>query len=149
MVRQYIRDYPARWRALSDAKKAKWLGQLEDAGNTAHAIMMDPGAPASPGEEGESISAQENAVKLEAARVVVQVVRTATLIERQNQIEQIKQAEWDRLDKGGVTGRTEHTGGITIGALIAANPDAIEAIEAAAVEANRRLEAPPGGQGAT
>ena len=134
MLRRFMTRHPVIWRGIDEKKRDKWAQQLEDAGDEAHAQMT---------------SSPDNGERREAAKVLVSVVRTGTLITRIQQIERLKREEWDRLDAGKVTKRTEHTGSLTIGHLIAANPDAIDAIEAAAVEANRRLEAPTGEQGGT
>lgn len=138
MLRRYITRHPVRWRALDENKRAKILGQLEDAGDEAHAILTS--AQPRKGDDGEEISGSEQAVKLEAARVVNSVAKTFAIIDRTQLAGEIKREEWDRLDSGKPTSRTEVTGGLTVAALVAASPADAQAIRSAALKAHAAVK---------
>jgi hypothetical protein len=69
-IRAATRRWPKRWAGIDAAKKAKWLAQLEKAGDAAEQRLYDI-------DDG-----------LEAAKVVVSVVKTAAAIEGQNQADE-------------------------------------------------------------
>jgi hypothetical protein len=69
-IRRALTSWPKRWAGIDAAKKAKWLAQLERAGDAAEQRLYDI-------DDG-----------LEAAKVVVSVVKTAAAIEGQNQADE-------------------------------------------------------------
>lgn len=72
LIREAVKRWPKRWPGVDDAKKQKWLNQLERAGDVAEGLLdnADPG------------------MRLDAARTVVSVVKTAHAIEGQNQADE-------------------------------------------------------------
>lgn len=71
-IRSAIRRWPKRWKGIDEAKKQKWLEQLEVAGDSVQ----------------ELLSSHDPGMRMEAAKVVVSVVKTATAMEGQNQADE-------------------------------------------------------------
>ncbi len=92
LVRQAVKRWPKRWRGLDDAKKDKFVEGLEEAHDTARAIMKG------------AIDAKD---QLNAAGLVLSAVKTAAIIEAQNQADEHLEDKNARLDAGALTDRVE------------------------------------------
>jgi len=92
LVRQAVKRWPKRWRGLDDAKKDKFVEGLEEAHDTARAIMKG------------AIDAKD---QLDAAGLVLSAVKTAAIIEAQNQADEHLEDKNARLDAGALTDRVE------------------------------------------
>lgn len=93
MMRRFMTRHPVAWRAIDDRKMVKWAGQLEDAGDEAHAQMT---------------SSADEAHRLDAVKALASVVKTGIMASRVKQVEELKREEWDRLDAGLATSRADH-----------------------------------------
>jgi hypothetical protein len=92
LVRSAMKRWPKRWRGLDDAKKDKFVQGLEEAHDTAQEIMH---------------GSVDNKDRLDAAGLVLSAIKTAAMIEAQNQSDEHLQDKNDRLDAGAVTDRVE------------------------------------------
>jgi hypothetical protein len=92
LVRSAMKRWPKRWRGLDDAKKEKFVQGLEEAHDTAREIMH---------------GSVDNKDRLDAAGLVLSAIKTAAMIEAQNQSDEHLQDKNDRLDAGAVTDRVE------------------------------------------
>jgi hypothetical protein len=92
LVRSAMKRWPKRWRGLDDAKKDKFVQGLEEAHDTAREIMH---------------GSVDNKDRLDAAGLVLSAIKTAAMIEAQNQSDEHLQDKNDRLDAGAVTDRVE------------------------------------------
>lgn len=128
MVRRFIRQCPTAWRTVDKRLKAKWVGQLEAAGDSAMRIMQNP-VETKAGEFGEQHEVMSPSLELAAAKVVASVVKTGMAIEGQNLKVRMKREEYDRLDAGKATNRTEHVDRARMAALIMQDPTLAPLVE--------------------
>ena len=87
-----MKRWPKRWRGLDDAKKEKFVEGLEEAHDTAREIMRG------------SVDSKD---RLDAAELVLSAIKTAAMIEAQNQADEHLEDKNARLDAGAVTDRVE------------------------------------------
>jgi hypothetical protein len=73
LIRQSLRKWPRQWSGIDDAKKQKWMEQLEYAGDVARSVA------------GEAI---EVGSKLDAAKVIVSAAKTFVSMVGQNQADE-------------------------------------------------------------
>ena len=92
LVRSAMKRWPKRWRGLDDAKKEKFVEGLEEAHDTAREIMRG------------SVDSKD---RLDAAGLVLSAIKTAAMIEAQNQADEHLEDKNARLDAGAVTDRVE------------------------------------------
>jgi hypothetical protein len=92
LVRQAVKRWPKRWRGLDDAKKDKFVAGLEEAHDTAREIMRGAVDPKD---------------QLDAAGLVLSAVKTAAIIEGQNQADEHLEEKNARLDAGQATERVD------------------------------------------
>lgn len=91
MLRNYIGRNKRRWRLVDDETKDEFTATLAKSANVARALM-----------ECEDIGARAEGAKLAAS-----VVKTLTVMEGQNQTDELKAREEERMDTGKVGSRIE------------------------------------------
>jgi hypothetical protein len=91
LVRQAMKNWPKRWAGLDAVKKATFTKQLADAGDAAANLLQ----------------ASDADLALKAAATVASIVRTAAMMEGQNQADEHVEDKNSRLDQGKVTERVE------------------------------------------
>ena len=84
-IRKASQRWPRRWAGIDAAKKKKWTDQLECAGDVAETLMNQ---------------ADDAETKLNAAKTLVSVVKTAAMMEGQNQSDEHKQSDIDNPRSG-------------------------------------------------
>jgi len=84
-IREAVKRWPRRWAGIDAAKKKKWTDQLECAGDVAETLMNQ---------------ADDAETKLNAAKTLVSVVKTAAMMEGQNQSDEHKQSDIDNPRSG-------------------------------------------------
>lgn len=92
LIRQAVKRWPKRWRGLDDAKKDSFVAGLVEAHDTARDLMRNAIDPKD---------------QLDAANLVLSAVKTAAVIEGQNQADEHLEDKNARLDAGAVTERVE------------------------------------------
>jgi hypothetical protein len=92
LIRQAVKRWPKRWRGLDEAKKDSFVAGLAEAHDTAREIMRGAVDPKD---------------QLDAANLVLSAVKTAAIIEGQNQADEHLEEKNARLDAGQVTDRVE------------------------------------------
>ncbi len=84
-IRNAVKQWPKRFAAITPERKAKWVAQLEEAGDVASDLMRN---------------AEETPVRLKAADTVNSVVRTAGMLEGLNQADEHLAEKHAREDAG-------------------------------------------------
>ena len=84
-IRKAMQRWPKRWAGIDAAKKKKWTDQLECAGDVAETLMNQ---------------ADDADTKLNAAKTLVSVVKTAAMMEGQNQSDEHRLIDADRPTGG-------------------------------------------------
>lgn len=82
LVRNAMRSWPKRWRGLSEEFKEQCVKDLRAAGDTARAMLTDE-------EKAES-----------AIKAIASIVKTATVMEAQNQADEHMAEKYARIDAG-------------------------------------------------
>jgi hypothetical protein len=96
-IRRAAARWPKRFRGIDDEKKARWLASLDMAENVARQVIQEGGQRFTLG-RGEG-TAEVIDTPLEAAKVLISVVKTGALFEGMNQSDDHKDAELDVREK--------------------------------------------------
>lgn len=99
MIRQAKKNWPKRWKGIDDAKKAKWLNQLETAGDAAMKVLERPTRLVTD-TSGQTAEVLDSEIALKAVNAVVSVVKTAAAIEGQNQADEHLEAKLETPGAG-------------------------------------------------
>jgi len=92
-MRKAMTSWPARWRGITPERKEKWVAQLVQAGDAASDLVE---------------SAADAETRLSAIGAMTSVVRTAAMIEGQNQNDDHLRDKNERLDAGKATENVNH-----------------------------------------
>lgn len=92
LVRQVVKRWPKRWRGIDDAKKTKFVEGLAAAHDKAMSTMQDSHDPE---------------LAMQAASLVLSAVKTAAVLEGQNQADDHMEEKNARIDEGKATERVE------------------------------------------
>ena len=87
MVREAMKRWPRRWRGLTEAVKEEMAASLRAANSVAIELAQS----------------NDPTVRLDAAKTITSVVRTAVAMEGQNQADDHLEAKNERLDAGKAT----------------------------------------------
>lgn len=91
-IRRAKKLWPKRWAGISDEKKQKWLDQLEFAGDVARKVLERPTRLVTD-MNGQTAEVLDSEIALKAVNAVVSVVKTAAVIEGQNQSDEHLEAK--------------------------------------------------------